>query len=183
MTARSQAGDASASDEPAVGGDSERSERSQPTALEVGLVKRAHGLRGEVVVSLITDRLERVAPGAMLMAGDRALEVEASRPHQKHYIVSFAGVLSREDAEALQGTVLFAEPLDDPDELWVHDLIGASVRTTDGASVGVVDAVQANPASDLLVLDSGALVPVLFVVERRDDGTVVIDPPEGLLDL
>ena len=151
--------------------------------LEVGSVKRAHGLRGEVVVSLITDRLERIAPGAVLTAGDTAFEVEASRPHQKHHIVSFAGVRSREDAEALQGAVLFAEPLDDPDELWVHDLIGASVVGADGSEVGVVDAVQANPASDLLVLDTGALVPVLFVVERRDDGTVVIDPPDGLFDL
>ena len=151
--------------------------------LEVGFVKRAHGLRGEVVVSLITDRLERVAPGAVLLAGARTLTVEASRPHQKQFIVSFEGVLSREAAEALQGTVLSAEPLDDPDELWVHDLIGASVQTVDGAPAGVVAAVQANPASDLLVLDTGALVPVLFVVERRDDGTVVIDPPEGLLEL
>jgi 16S rRNA processing protein RimM len=151
--------------------------------LEVGSVKRAHGLRGEVVVSLITDRLERVAPGAVLLAGSRALTVEASRPHQANFIVSFEGVLSREDAEALQGSVLSAEPLDEPDELWVHDLIGAQVQTVDGTGAGVVDAVQANPASDLLVLDSGALVPVLFVVERRDDGTVVIDPPEGLLDL
>jgi 16S rRNA processing protein RimM len=97
--------------------------------------------------------------------------------------VSFAGVLSREDAEELQGLVLHAEPLDDPDELWVHELIGSPVQSVDGSSVGVVEAVQANPASDLLVLDGGALVPVLFVVERRDDGTVVIDPPEGLLDL
>ena len=151
--------------------------------LEVGRVKKAHGLRGEVIVSLITDRVERVAPGALLVSGGRTLEVEASRPHQKHFIVSFVGVLSREDAEALQGTTLQAEPLDDPDELWVHELIGAPVQHVDGSAVGVVDAVQANPASDLLVLDGGALVPVLFVVERRDDGTVVIDPPEGLLDL
>ena len=151
--------------------------------LEVGRVKKAHGLRGEVIVSLITDRFERVAPGALLVSGDRTLEVETSRPHQKHFIVSFVGVLSREDAEALQGSTLHAEPLDDPDELWVHELIGAPVQLVDGAAVGVVDAVQANPASDLLVLDSGALVPVLFVVERRDDGTVVIDPPAGLLDL
>lgn len=151
--------------------------------LEVGRIAKAHGLRGEVIVSLITDRSERVAPGATLIAGDRVLEVEASRPHQKHFIVSFVGVLSREQAEELKGKALHAEPLDDPDELWVHELIGAPVVAVDGAAVGVVDAVQANPASDLLVLDSGALVPVLFVVERRADGTVVIDPPEGLLDL
>jgi 16S rRNA processing protein RimM len=151
--------------------------------LEVGRVKKAHGLRGEVVVSLTTDRVERVAPGTTLIADGRALEVEASRPHQKHFIVSFVGVLSREQAEELQGSVLHAEPLDDPEELWVHDLIGAPVVGTDGGAVGTIEAVQANPASDLLVLDSGALVPVLFVVERRNDGTVVIDPPEGLFDL
>ena len=43
-------------------------------------------------------------------------------------------------------------------------------------------AVEANPAHDLLVLDSGALVPMVFVVEQRD-GVVVIDPPDGLFDL
>jgi 16S rRNA processing protein RimM len=150
--------------------------------LEVGRVNRAHGLRGEVIVSLVTDRLERVAPGAVLHAGDRAFEVVASRPHRKHHIVTLEGVHTREDADALQGAVLFAEPLDDADELWVHDLIGAPVVSVDGSSVGVVQSVQANPASDLLVLDNGALVPVIFVVERRG-AAVVVDLPEGLLDL
>jgi hypothetical protein len=42
--------------------------------------------------------------------------------------------------------------------------------------------VQDNPAHDLLVLDSGALVPIVFVVEQRA-GTVVVDPPDGLLEL
>lgn len=151
--------------------------------LEVGRVAKAHGVRGEVIVSLLTDRLERVAPGAVLYSGDRALEVVASRPHQKHHIVAFAGVDSREDADALHGAALQAEPIDDDEELWVHELIGASVVGLDGSAVGTVEAVQANPASDLLVLDGGALVPVAFVVDRRDDGAVVVDLPEGLLDL
>ena len=144
---------------------------------------KAHGIRGEVVVSLLTDRLERVAPGAVLYAGDRALHVVASRPHQQHHIVSFEGVETREAADALHGASLSAEPLDDDEELWVHDLIGASVVAVDGSAIGTVEAVQANPASDLLVLESGALVPVVFVVDRRDDGSVVVDLPEGLLDL
>jgi 16S rRNA processing protein RimM len=152
--------------------------------LEVGRVNKAHGVRGEVVVSLLTDRLERVAPGAVLYAQDRPLTIVASRPHQRHHLVTFLGVGSRESADALQGAVLYAEPIEDEDELWVHELIGAPVVLVgDGAPVGVVESVQANPASDLLVLDSGALVPAVFVVERRDDGTVVIDPPEGLFDL
>ena len=151
--------------------------------LEVGRVHKPHGVRGEVIVSLLTDRLERIAPGAVLFAGDRELRVVASRPHQKHHIVSFAGVDTREAAEALHGMALLAEPLDDDEELWVHELIGAPVVAVDGSAVGTVEAVQANPASDLLVLEGGALVPVVFVVERRDDGAVVVDLPEGLLDL
>lgn len=151
--------------------------------LEVGRVQKAHGVRGEVIVSLLTDRLERVGPGAQLHAGDRVLNVVASRPHQRHHIVSFVGVDTRSDADALHGVTLYAEPIADDEELWVHELIGASVVGVDGSTIGTIASVQANPASDLLVLDAGALVPVAFVVERRDDGTVVVDLPEGLLDL
>jgi 16S rRNA processing protein RimM len=64
----------------------------------------------------------------------------------------------------------------------VHDVVGAEVHDRGGAVVGRVTAVEANPAHDLLVLDTGALVPMVFVVELRD-GVVVIDPPEGLLEI
>lgn len=113
------------------------------------------------------------------------LRVVASRPHQHRWIVAFEGVTTREAAEALRSTALAAEPLDDDEgALWVHELIGAEVVATDGRSWGPVASVEANPASDLLVLASGTLVPVAFVVD--DSGLparVVIDPPDGLLDL
>jgi 16S rRNA processing protein RimM len=87
--------------------------------------------------------------------------------------------------EGWRGVVLRAEPTDDPvDEgtFWVHELVGAAVALVDGTAVGVVTEVESNPASDLLVLDSGALVPIVFVVDHGP-GTVTIDPPEGLFDL
>ena len=44
-------------------------------------------------------------------------------------------------------------------------------------------AVEANPASDLLVLESGGLIPLRFVTESdAAAGTLVVDIPEGLLD-
>ena len=150
--------------------------------LEVGRVTKAHGVRGEVVVALVTDRLERVAPGTVLYADGRSLRIVESRPHQKHHIVSFEGVQTREAAEALHGMVLLAEPLEDDDELWVHELIGSAVVNTAGDRLGVIESVQANPASDLLVLDTGALIPVAFILSH-DDGAVLVDLPEGLLDL
>jgi len=77
---------------------------------------------------------------------------------------------------------VYAEPIDDPDELWVHELIGTPVVETDGTARGTCVAVVDNPAADLLELDSGALVPVVFVTEQTPE-RIVIDPPDGLFDL
>jgi 16S rRNA processing protein RimM len=67
-------------------------------------------------------------------------------------------------------------------EYWVHELVGATVVDRAGADLGRVVAVEDNPAHDLLVLDGGALVPMVFLVEHRD-GRVVVDVPDGLFDL
>ena len=109
------------------------------------------------------------------------MTVIASRPHQRDFIVVFEGIPDRNTAETFRGLVLRAEPLDDPDVMWVHELVGARVVEQDGTDRGVVTAVEANPASDLLVLDSGALVPLRFVVSR-EEGRVLVDVPPGLFD-
>jgi 16S rRNA processing protein RimM len=150
--------------------------------LEIGVVVKPHGLRGEVVVDLVSNRPElRLAPGSVLESDRGPLEVAASRPHQGRWIVVFAGVADRDGAEALRGTVLSAEPVEEEGALWVHELVGAEVVDTTGRRHGVVEAVEANPASDLLVLPGGRLVPLVFVVHRRP-GVIVVDPPAGLLD-
>jgi 16S rRNA processing protein RimM len=148
--------------------------------LEVGRVVRAHGIRGEVAVKLVTDRTERLTPGAVLVTAAGERQVVAARPHQDGYLVAFTGVSDRSGAERLRGPLL-AAPLDDPDTLWVHELIGSDVVDLHGAVHGRVAAVEANPASDLLVLDDGRLVPLRFVV-GTGGGRVTVDPPAGLLD-
>jgi 16S rRNA processing protein RimM len=75
--------------------------------------------------------------------------------------------------------VLMAAPLTDPSELWVHELIGSSVFDVGGMSHGRVVSVIANPASDLLELEGGELVPARFVT-RFAAGRVDVDVPEGL---
>ena len=85
-----------------------------PGRLEVGRVLRAHGLRGEVVVDLSTDRWERLEPGARLWADDQPVEVLSARPHQQLWLVSFVGVRGRDAAEALAGHRLSAPPVADP---------------------------------------------------------------------
>jgi 16S rRNA processing protein RimM len=150
--------------------------------LEVGRIVKAHGLRGEVIVTLVTDRVERLAPGVRLTTDRGELEVEESHPHQHRFRVAFAGVHGREAAEALSGTILRAEAVVDEDEIYVHQIIGTRVVERDGTPRGTVESVQANPAHELLVLDSGALVPMVFV-DSCVDGVTTINPPAGLFDL
>ncbi len=151
--------------------------------LEVGRVGRAHGLKGDVTVTLTSDRRERLDPGAVLYADGRELVVAMSRQHSGRWVVRFEGIDDRTAAESLRKLVLSADALDASEgELWVHELVGARVQDRTGTDLGVVVAVEANPASDLLVLDDDVLIPMRFVVEQRD-GTVVVDPPEGLLDV
>lgn len=144
---------------------------------------RPHGLRGEVVVELVTNRPDRLAPQTQIDGPKGRLRITASRPFQARYLVQFEGVDTREQAELLRDFVLRAEPVDDtdPDALWVHELVGSEVRDTDGLSLGSVKAVEDNPASDLLVLDNGGLIPCRFVVASAP-GVVTVDIPEGLLD-
>jgi 16S rRNA processing protein RimM len=155
--------------------------------LEVGRIAKAHGIKGEVLVALTGDRIERVQPGATFTTKDgRPLVVRYATSHQGKWIVAFEGIPDRTTAESLHGTVLYGEPIDDPDTLFVHDLIGATViDATTGSELGVVEAVEANPASDLLVLagtGGQGLIPARFIVDRSP-GRIEVDIPDGLLEL
>jgi 16S rRNA processing protein RimM len=152
--------------------------------LELGRIGRPHGVLGEVSVTLRTDRPERTVPGAVLYAGDRKLVVASARPHQGRWLMRFEGVDDRDAAERLRGETLVGEPLDDPGEgrVWVHEVIGAEAQDVQGNPLGQVTAVEVTPAQDLLVLDDSLLVPMVFVVEERP-GVVIVDVPDGLLDV
>ncbi len=150
--------------------------------LEVGAIRRAHGVRGDTYVDLLTDREDRLAVGSRLWAAGEWRTIEMSRRLPQRWLVHFAGFDDRTAVETLTNEALYAEPVDDPDALWVHDLLGASVVEADGTSRGRVVGVLANPAHDILELDTGALVPVIFVVASAG-GVLTIDPPDGLFDL
>jgi 16S rRNA processing protein RimM len=151
--------------------------------LKVGRVTKAHGLRGEVVVQLWTDLTERLNPGSVLTTPRGTLTVESAKRFQDRWIVQFEGIVDRSQAERMRGIELEAEAVDVPGKLWVHELVGAMVLDGDGNELGVVAAVEANPASDLLVLESGGLIPLRFVTDRdAPAATLVVDIPEGLLD-
>jgi len=107
--------------------------------------------------------------------------VRSARPFQQRYLVQFEGVHTREAADELRGALLFAPAVEDPEALFVHDLVGSEVVEVDGTSHGKVVALQANPASDLLVMEDGSLVPLRFVV-AKEQGRLLVEVPAGLFE-
>jgi 16S rRNA processing protein RimM len=175
---------------------------SGPDLLLVGIVVRPHGLRGELVVDIRTDSPEeRFAAGSVLertsadgvAAG--VLTVESARPHSGRMLVRFTEAPDRTAAEALRGSRLLVDPAalpptGDPDEFHVHQLEGLAAELVDGTVVGTVREVVHGPGGELLVLARAgapdALVPFVRAIVPTvdlDGGRVVLDPPEGLLDL
>jgi 16S rRNA processing protein RimM len=157
------------------------SAEERPT-LEVGRIIKAQGLKGQVLVDLWSDRTERLAPGSELLSERGPLKVVASIAHQQRFIVTFEGCDTREKAEHLRGVVLSAPRLDDESVIWIDQLYDAEVYDVNGVLRGVVIGVEANPASDLLVLDNGALVPLTFVTSLEANVRVDVDVPEGLFE-
>jgi 16S rRNA processing protein RimM len=155
----------------------------RPT-LEVGRIVKAHGLKGQVVVDLWTDRTERLTPGEQLLTPRGTLRVRSAAAHQDRFLVWFEEISSREDADLWRGTVLSAPKLDvdDEDVIWIDELFGAEVVDSTGVRRGVVVDVEANPASDLLVLDDGSLVPLSFVTAVQANVRIEVDAPEGLFE-
>ena len=150
--------------------------------LEVGRIVKAHGLRGQVQVDLWSDRVERLGAGMTLQSERGPLVVVAAAAHQARFIVQFDRIDSREEADRWRGVVLSAPRINDESVIWIDQLFGAEVVDATGAHRGVVVDVEANPASDLMVLDSGALVPLTFVTSLDANKRVVVDAPEGLFE-
>lgn len=166
----------------------------------VARIGRPHGIRGEVTLEVRTDDPEaRFAAGQVLLtdpAERGPLTVTAARDVGSRLAVAFEGVADRTGAEALRGTLLLVDaaslpPTDDPDEFHDFQLVGLAAHLPDGARLGAVSDVLHLPHGDVLVVGrdgerAEVLVPFVRAIVPEVDvagGRLVVDPPEGLLDL
>jgi 16S rRNA processing protein RimM len=164
----------------------------------VGRIGRPHGVRGEVTVEVRTDDPDlRFVPGAVFATEPPSrgpVTVAGVHWHSGTLLLRIEGVADRTAAEDLRNTELLIAVddlpvIDDPDSFYDHQLVGLTARLADGGVLGEVTAVR-HEAQDLLVvrrLDGvEALVPFVAAIVPTVDvaaGFLVVDPPEGLLDL
>jgi 16S rRNA processing protein RimM len=161
--------------------------------LVAGKITKAHGLRGEVTVLVLTEVESRFEPGSVLHLEDgRTLTVAATRPDRGRLLVVFEGVGDRTAAEQLNGRYLFVPEEDAPTlpegSFWPHQLVGCSVATDTGRELGEIREVVLGVANDIWVTGpptAEVLVPALKDVVLEVDiaaRRVVVRDVPGLTD-
>ena len=175
---------------------------AEPELITVGRIRRPHGIRGEVVVDLLTD-----APDVLFASGRRVLvggasgrpdpagailNIETSRPFKDSWLIKAREIADRNAAELWRDRYLLLPqdelPPPGDDELYIHDLIGMRVQEVSGAPVGTVSEVYELPQGLMLEIAGerhGALIPFSDEVVTAVDAAervITIDPPLGLLE-
>ena len=176
----------------------------------VGLIRKAQGIRGEVIVQPLTDKPDVIfASGSRVFAGTPSgdlapardvrgveevptLTISESKPFKKGLIVKFEELGDRDSAELWRGRYLLAPfselpPLEE-DEVYLHDLIGMRALTTSGEQLGTVTTFYELPQG--LVLDiqtaRGTVMvpyrPEVIVRTDLEERTVVINEKLGFTD-
>jgi 16S rRNA processing protein RimM len=182
----------------------------EPEYAIVGLIRKAQGIRGEVIVEPLTDKPDVVfAPGSRVFAGTTdgelavvhdvrgeeempTLTIARSQPFKKGLIVQFEELQDRDSAELWRGRYLLAPfselpPLEE-DQVYLHDLIGMRVVSTSGAEIGRVTTFYELPQGimlDIATPRGSVIIPYRpEIVVQTDIGTrtIVIDDKLGFLD-
>jgi 16S rRNA processing protein RimM len=169
----------------------------------VGRVRKAHGIRGELVVEPITDAPDAIfAPGRRVLAGtvrgdvapdSRELHIDRATRFKEGLIVAFREIADRSAAEQWRNRYFLVPrgevPSLDEGEVYVHELVGMQVRQASGEVLGAVADVYELPhglAIDVKRIDRDATVMLLYeqsvLSVDRETRTLTVTVPEGLLD-
>ena len=169
----------------------------------VGRVRKAHGIRGELVVEPITDTPERIfAPGQRVFAGTvrgdlapdrRELHVERATRFKEGFIVAFREIADRTAAEQWRNRFFLVPPGEvpplDEGEVYVHELVGMRALLDTGVALGEVSEVYELPhglAIDVKRADGRGTVLLLYeqsvISVDREARTLTVTVPDGLLD-
>jgi len=167
----------------------------------IARILRPQGRRGEVAAEILTDFPERFQPLARVFLevpgqAPKPVQVERGWPHKGHIILKFSGIDSIDSAARLRGLQVLV-PWEEraklpPDHYYTCELRGCRVlREREETEIGTVTEVEPTGGVDVLHVQRAngngeILIPLAQEICKRIDvaaRTIVIDPPEDLLDL
>ena len=165
----------------------------------IGTVVKPHGIRGELKVLPAGSLAEGLPKFRAVTLADpaggatRLFDIEKIASHERQILLRLKGLADRDAAEALRGWEVRVAVTELPplpaDAVYWHELEGLAVVTSEGRMVGTAHSLMHNGAQELLVVrgDYGReyLIPVVeeFLSHRAADGSLVIAPPPGLLEM
>lgn len=151
----------------------------EPVYLAVGLLRRPHGLRGDILFTVTTDFPERLRPGMVVYFGDdkREMKITRRRPHNDGIIFGFEGIATPEQAAKYTGKTVFVPAEDRPPlpegEYYHHQIIGLDVFDETDKHLGVVSEILETGANDVYVVKTPSgrelLLPALQQVVLEID--------------
>lgn len=164
--------------------------------LAIGQITRAHGVRGEVSVAVLTDFPERFETIEWIHLGNEfeavPYRLEKYRWHKKQLLLTLSGVTDRSQAERLNG--LFIQvPIEEAIPLpegsyYQFQLIGLQVKAIDGQFLGTVADIMETGANDVYVIQNNdhrqILLPAIPDVVKSvdvEDGQMIVELIDGLI--
>ena len=167
----------------------------EPFYLAVGILRRPHGVHGDLLMEVYTDFPERIQPGMKLFLGDAhsPMTLDRVRPHNDGLLVGFKSVDTPEAAGKYRNVLVSIPAKDRPPlgegEYYHHELIGLRVETDDGAALGLLTEIMVTGANDVYVVTDEAghelLLPAIEPVVLNVDlaaGTIKVHLIPGLVE-
>jgi len=168
----------------------------EPVYLAIGFLRRPHGVRGEILMDVLTDFPERIQPGTPVYVGEshRPMKIASRRETAKGMLISFEGITIREEVGAFRNQYLFVLAADRPPlpdgEYYHHQLIGLRViHDETGEPLGTIREILETGANDVYVVraDTGKeiLLPAIPSVRKKVDlarGEMTVHLLPGLLE-
>lgn len=148
----------------------------EPVAyLSVGIMRRSHGIRGDMVLDVMTDFPERLKPGSMIYVGEKKMPLKISRRrnHNEGLILGFDGVTNSELAAKYRSQTVFVTAADRPalpeGEYYHHQILGLQVLDEDGQDLGIITEIIETGANDVYVVSKeGRTVRDLLIPAIKD---------------
>jgi 16S rRNA processing protein RimM len=170
--------------------------KRRPEFVSIGIVTKAHGLKGELVITPITDEPQQFEKLKNISLKDQAGErktftLERVNIKPNRIILKLKNINDRNHALTLKGLFVDKQMGEwedlPPDEYYIFDLIGLQVKTTDNLYLGEIIDVLTFPANDVYVVNDGSreyLIPAIKDVIKKvdlEEEYILIEPLDGLL--
>jgi len=162
-----------------------------PVFLTIGKLQRTHGVKGEIVMEVMTDFPEKILPGNIVYIGSKQqpYEISGVRPAADKILVSFKGFNDCDQVSILRNQIVSIKTEDanqlPEGEFYHHEIIGMTAVDEDGKLIGTISEILVTGANDVYIINKEngeeLLLPAIRDAVRSIDRTtrrMVVRLPE-----